>query len=146
MTVTSADVLLNDQEVNLLADLFLGRFGFDKRTLSYRLLRNSVILLSHGAWKADEAYSLVAAAADVTPEQVKSELDRAISSLKAPLHETFNAYYAPPPISGEVRGANVRMPEFGRTDDKLGFLGTVFMYLVLTNYNKYEYIDYRPSK
>lgn len=146
MTITSADVLLNDQEINMLADLFLGRYGFDKCALSYRLLRNAVILFSHGAWRADEVYSLVADTADIPPEQVKSELERAISTLKTPMHETYNTYYAPPPISGEVRGANVRMPEFGRLDDKLGFLGTVFMYLILTNYNKYEYVDYRPSK
>ncbi len=145
MIIDKADALLNDQEINLLADLFLARYGFDKTSLRYRLIRNAVILCSHGAWRIDEVYALVAAAADIPTEQAATEIRRTFSTIKPP-SETFNMYYAPPPIEGELRGANITMPSFGRGDDIVEFLGTVFMYLILTNYNNYEYIDYKPQK
>lgn len=146
MIVTKADILLNDQEINLLADLFLARYGFDGGSTSYRLIKNSIILISHGAWGIDEVYELVAQAADMSTETVTSEIHRAIGKLKTPMHRTYNEHYAPPLIEYELRGENINMPEFGKLDDMLVFLGTTFMYLVLTNYNKYEYIDYQPKK
>ena len=146
MIITKADILLNDQEINMLADLFLGRYGFDKQSVSYRLIRNAVILFSHGAWNRDEVFTLVAEAADLSVEAVTDEITRAVSALKMPMHETYNTWYAPPPIKCEVRGENIKMPPFGKIDDALEFLGTAFLYLILTNYDKYEFIDYRPEK
>ncbi|MCH5351069.1 MAG: hypothetical protein J1F39_03770 [Clostridiales bacterium] len=146
MTITKADILLNDQEINLLADLFLARYGFDRASLSYRLIRNTVILISHGAWDIQEVHELVARCADIEIERAIAEIQSAVKSLKTPMHETYNTYYAPPPIEYELRGESIKMPEFGKVDDTLQFLGTAFLYLILTNYNKYEYIDYQPEK
>lgn len=146
MTITKVDTLLNDQEINLLADLFLARYGFDKTALPYRLIRNAVILISHGAWTEQEVYELIAKCADIETEQAISLICKAVRALKTPMHETYNAYYAPPPIEYELRGESIKMPEFGKVGDMLNFLGTTFLYLILTNYNKYEYIDYQPEK
>lgn len=145
MIVKNADILLNDQEINLLADVFLSRYGFDKSSTAYRFIKNAVILFSHGVWTKEQVYALVAKSADVDGDRVTAEIQRAVSSLKKPMHETYNAVYAPPPIEYEKRGDNIKMRDYGKADDALEFLGTAFLYLILTNYNKYEYIDYRPE-
>lgn len=137
----TVDQLLNDAEINYLADLFLAHLRADKATRGYRLLRNAVILYSHGAWQIDRVYSLIAACADISELEAKSEIARTINGLETPPHEAFNRVYAPPDIPYDNRPIKITMPEELDPNQTIEFLGVVFSYLIVTNYPKYEYLE-----
>lgn len=137
----STDALLNDAEINYLADLFLAHLDADKSTRDYRLLRNAVILYSHGAWTIDKVYDIVGAAAELSASETKSSISRLLDGRKEPAYKTFNRTYAPPDIPHDTRRLKITMSDRADTDYVVSFLGYTFLYLVITNYNKYEYVN-----
>ncbi|MCM1367503.1 MAG: hypothetical protein NC184_01650 [Roseburia sp.] len=141
MTITSIEQLLNDQEINYLADLFLARFGLSRCSRRYRYFKNAVILFSHDFIDRDEAYNRLARCADMTPDAFKKELDAAISQMPAPVSEIFNRTFDPPSVPYQKPHKNITMTE-SDTDDALIFLGIAFLYIISTNYPKYEAVRY----
>ncbi len=79
----SPDKLLNDAEINFLADLFLAHLGADKSTRDYRLLRNAVVLYSHGAWTIDKTYALVGNCAELTADETRKRIKRLLDRARA---------------------------------------------------------------
>ncbi len=141
MIVRQIEQLLNDQEVNYIADLYLSCFGFDMSSKRYRLFRNAVILFSHDAFKPKQIYEFLGELVGKSAAYAENELQSAIYSLDHPIYETFNDCY------GKTEG-NQRRPRMEKRFDAsyvLGFLGVTLMYIILTDYNRlYEYIDYKP--
>lgn len=140
MTIPRVDTLLNDQEINYLADLFLSCFDLDRSTRGYRYFKNAVILFSRGAWLPHEIYDYVAQTADTTRYDVRAVLKAALDGMSAPAYELFNAAYAPPPVQCEETVRRIEMGEHLDLDRTLSFLGSVFLYLIMTNYPKYSYV------
>ncbi len=140
MTIKRIDPLINDQEINLLADLFLSDYGFDTSSREYRRIKNAVILLSHGVWKPKEVYSLIAECEGVSKTVVSRSISKTIYGLQDPIDVTFNEKYGSP-----EDGINVTMSDDPSIGYILGFLGSVFLYIVLSHYNNYEYIKYEPE-
>ncbi len=137
----SPDKLLNDAEINFLADLFLAHLGADKSTRDYRLLRNAVILYSHGAWTIGKTYELVGSCAELSANETRKRIKRLLDGLAAPAHETFNRAYAPPAAPYETHTLKIAMSDKADVDYVVSFFGYAFLYLVVTNYNKYEYLN-----
>lgn len=137
----SPDKLLNDAEINVLADLFLHFLNADRASRDYRLLRNAVILYSHGAWTVDKVYALVGECAELSASDVKRRIGLLLDGSSAPACESFNRTYAPPDIPYDTRRLKVNMSDRADTDYIVSFLGYTFLYLVLTNYDKYDHID-----
>lgn len=146
MTIPKVDPLLNDQEINYLADLFLSCFKLDRSTVGYRHLRNAVILFSHGAWLPHEIFGFISQTADTDKANIRAELKATLDSLEAPAYEMFNAAYAPPPVQCEETVRRIEMEDDLDLDRTLCFLGTVFLYLIMTNYPKYEYVVIEENK
>ena len=76
------DVLINDVELNMLADLFLARYGFDTSSAQYRQLRNAIVAFSHGTslTVADILY-LIADCDGVSFNSLVSGLENALRKL-----------------------------------------------------------------
>lgn len=142
MKIDRIDTLLNDQEINYLADLFLARYGLSRGTRRYRYFKNAVILFSHDFLSHDEAYRLLAECADMELSQFKDELRSAVSQLDTPIYETFNRTFNPPPLPYEKPHKDISMSASDDPDYILTFLGITFLYLIVSNYPKYEYISY----
>lgn len=141
MTVSCIDKLLNDQEINYLADLFLARYGLFRGSKRYRYFKNAVILLSHDIFDRDEAYCMLARCENITAEQLKSELAAAVSQMPIPISEVFNKVYNPPPVAYQKPHKNITMTE-NDVDGVLTFLGIAFLYVITSNYPKYEFFRY----
>lgn len=139
MVIDKADALLNDAEINYLADLFLVHYGFDRSSLGYRYFRNAVILASHGVMSVAEAYPLLAACADTDVGTYVGVMSAAVAELPKPVASVFNAVFAPNDAPFE-RCEHIVMRERTDLGYIISFLGAAFMYLILSNYPKYEYV------
>lgn len=146
MTVTRVDPLLNDPEINFLADVFLACYRMDRGTRRYRLFRNAVLLFSHDLRPHDSIYAMLAQTAAISVDDVLSELRAAVDGLPKPLHEMFNRAFNPPLLPYEIRPFNVEMTRSDELDYVLSFLGTTFLYIIVTNYPKYEYVELVPEQ
>lgn len=127
------DALLNDAELNLLADLFLARFGFDVASAQYRQFRNAVVMFSYGtSLTVDEILRLIADCDGISHGALVRGLEAALRKLPRPVCEAYNARYAPPAANDR----RIRMKL--RLDLKytISFLGTVFLYLTNVNYKR----------
>lgn len=134
MIIETLDPLVNDAEINFLCDLFLANLGFDRTSKHYRHFRNAVVVSSHGFIKPAEIYTRLAECARIDRAEYMKHLRSALSSLPVPVHEAYNAAYV---VGGEKRSPVMRE---GNIDNTITFLGTVFMYIVVSNYPKYELI------
>lgn len=126
------DSLLNDQEANYLADLFLARYEI-KSAKRYRYFKNAVLAFSRGKWDPDDIFDMLAKTANVTTDRLQQELHATIAELPEPVHETFNRYYAP----------NTALPHVRMSDKKtlnyiFGFLGYTFLTIIVYNYPIYN--------
>ena len=133
------DKLLNDQCVNHLADLFLARYRI-KSVKRYRLVRNAVILLSHGLGTVKEVTELLASSLGTSYEKLYCELIVAVTDLPEPVYKTFNDHYCYPRFEGETRPNNIEMRPSSDPDYILSFLGGVFLYVIVTNYPMYDFV------
>ena len=143
MVIDKIDSLLNDSEINFLADLFLAHYGFDRGSLGYRYFRNAVILASRGLMKTSEAYPLLARCADTDVQTFLAVLTDAVRALPSPIHQVFNTVYSPSPDAPTV--SRITMKNTRDVGYIISFLGTAFLYLVLTDYPKYDFISLIPS-
>lgn len=127
------DVLINDVELNMLADLFLARYGFDTSSAQYRQLRNAIVAFSHGTslTVADILYH-IADCDGVSYNSLVSGLENALRKLPRHVFQTYNDVYAPPSSDGR----RVRMKPRGDLKYIIAFLGTVFMYLTDVNHKR----------
>lgn len=127
------DSLLNNQEANYLADLFLARYEI-KSAKRYRYFKNAVLAFSRGKWDADEIFHMLAKAADMPTEQMQAELRATIKDLPEPVYKTFNRYYAKenddPP--------HIRMGTGKTINYIFGFLGYAFLTIIISNYPIYN--------
>lgn len=128
------DPFLNDAEINYLADLFLSCFPFDRGSRGYRYFKNAVVLSSRGLYSYSDMLPRLAACAGVDVAEYSAELTSAISALPAPPHELFNSYYSDDLTSGRDV---VRMPMSDTPDRIVSFLGTAFLYILVSYYPKY---------
>lgn len=135
---TNIDSLLNDSEINIIADLFLACFEFDRGTQSYRTFKNTVILMSRGIWSLEEVYRLLSECCDKTAQTVKRDVINIIRSTERPMHELFNNAYAPKDAPFDRHPLSVTMSDSPDPEYVVGFLGTVLLYLIITNYPKYD--------
>ena len=140
-TIMSAiiDKLLNDQQVNYLADLFLARYDI-KPAKRYRYVKNAVILLSHGLGSLEEVIRLLADSSGIEYEKMYCELIVAVTGLPEPIYKTFNEHYCYPRFPGETRPDNIEMRPSSDPDYILSFLSGVFLYIIVTNYPLYDYV------
>lgn len=131
MTIGRIDALLNDAEINYLCDLFLSNLGFDRTSPDYRHFRNAVILASHGILKPAEMFTCLAECAAIARDDYMKKLDSALDKLPVPIYDAYNAVY----MTFDDR----RYPVMRKTDvnGTVVFLGTVFMYIVVSYYPKY---------
>lgn len=143
MVIDKIDSLLNDAEINYLADLFLSHYGFDRSSTGYRYFRNAVILASHGLMKTSAAYPLLARCADVDVETFLAVLSDAVRSLPAPVYEIFNTVYSPSPDAPML--SRITMKKSRDLGYTISFLGTAFLYLILSNYPKYDFVSLLPD-
>lgn len=134
MIIEKLDPLLNDSEINYLCDLFLSNLGFDRTSKHYRYFRNAVIVASRGFIKPADIYTRLADCAGIERAEFMKHLRSALAALPVPIHEAYNSAYV---VDGEARSP-VMQP--GNIDNTIVFLGTVFMYIVVSNYPKYELI------
>lgn len=132
--------LLNDVEINLLADIYLARYGFDVTTKAYRRFKNTLIIFSHDFADIAVELSEVAALDGMTAEELTAELKSTVAALPRPLHETFNKYYGTKIFDRDV--AHVTMPDNLSVIDGISFLAGVFLTIILHNYNKYDRFEY----
>lgn len=138
MVIDKLDELLNDSEINYLCDLFLANLGFDRTSKHYRYFRNAVIISSHGFMKPADIYTALAECANIERADFMKHLRSALAALPVPIHEAYNAAY----VSDGGRAPVMRS---GNIDSTIVFLGTVFMYAIVSNYPKYELIVYNNS-
>lgn len=135
------DSLLNNQEANYLADLFLARYEI-KSAKRYRYFKNAVLAFSRGKWDADEIFHMLAKAADMPTEQMQTELRAAIKDLPEPVYKTFNRYYAND--RAEVYSdrpddpPHIRMGTSKTLNYIFGFLGYAFLTIIISNYPIYN--------
>lgn len=128
----TAAELLNDAEINYLADLYLARFYLDRRDRDYRRLRNAVILTSKGLYDFNDICSAIAETEQKTSRTVADGIKRAIGKMPRPAHILFNEAFA----QSEVMSATaLTMPPHKDPADVVSFLGTAFLYIRLVNYN-----------
>lgn len=122
--------LLNDSEINVLADLYLACFGLDRGSLSYRRLRNALLLVPHSANGLTEVCKMLSLVEETTAADIEADLIGTIRKLNPPPDVTFNAHYT---LEYKI---GIRMPEKLKPSDVIMFLGTAFLYLINTNYSK----------
>ena len=131
--------LLNDREIDFLADLFLARYGFETTGKSYRRVKNAMIALSHDFADVETELAEVARTDGITVSALVNDIERTISALPRPMHEVFNAHYS---ATDPTSATHVTMPENLSALDSLKFLAAVFLTIVTINYSKYEYFEY----
>jgi len=142
MRITRIDPLLNDPEINFLADVFLTACGFDRTVRGYRLFRNAVVLFSHGLFPPDKAFGLLAECAGMPRGEYIKELETVLDDLPEPVHIAFNRAFVPEPEPFARSSDHITMDDDPNTEYIVTFLGTVFLYIVITNYPKYSYISF----
>ncbi len=135
MKLDRIDPLVNDSEINYLADLFLTCFEFDRSTQKYRLFRNAVVVAAYGTVSFGEALPLLAKCACVDEQYYCEQLRSLVSESERPLYSMFNETYSPS-IPYAPHTAGVTMAESNDVEYIVSFLGATFMYLLLTNYDK----------
>ncbi len=137
MTINKIDALLNDAEINYICDLFLFNLGFDRTSSDYRHFRNAVILASHGILKPSDMFTRLAECADIDRSDYMKKLNSVLTNLPVPVYEAYNAVYA----TFDDR----RYPVMSKSDinGTVVFLGTVFMYIVVSYYPKYGRVIFR---
>ncbi|MCH5161911.1 MAG: hypothetical protein J1G38_00280 [Clostridiales bacterium] len=131
MIIDKIDKLLNDAEINYLCDLFLANLGFDRVSPHYRHFRNAVILASRGFLRPAEMYTLLAECAGIDRAEYVKHLKSALATLPVPVHDAYNSAYA------SESGLDTPIMREGDLDSAVLFLGTVFMYIIVSNYPKY---------
>ena len=133
MVISKIDPLINDGEINYLADLFLACFRFERSTFGYRCFKNAVVLFSRGL-PLGEMYERLAECAGTDRVTFMRELKCAVDSLDEPMADTFNRTYA------QADELCITMRPDNTVNYVIPFLGTAFLYLIIRNYNKYEYV------
>ncbi len=139
MVIDKIDSLLNDAEINYLADLFLAHYGFDRGSLGYRYFRNAVVFASHGLMPMSEAYPLLARCADADVETFLAVITDAVRALPSPVHDVFNTVFAPAPDA--PKASHITMRNSRDIGYIISFLGTAFLYVILSDYPKYGFIS-----
>ena len=134
MTIDKIDKLLNDAEINYVCDLFLANLGFTRVSPHYRHFRNAVILASHGFLRPAEMYTQLAECADLDRADYIKHLKSALAELPVPVHEAYNNAYS------TESGRNTPVMPVGNLDTTILFLGTVFLYIVVSYYPKYSLV------
>ncbi len=142
MKISRIDPLLNDPEINYLADIFLAACGFDRTVRGYRLFRNAIVLFSHGLFPPDKAFKLLAECADMPYDEYIKELETVLDDLPEPVHIAFNSAFVPEPNPFARSSDHITMDDNSDPKYIVTFLGTVFLYIVVTNYQKYGYVSF----
>ncbi len=117
---------LNDTLLRRLADLFLYRLDIDKSSTSYKRLRGAVILISRGVPDVAGACEIIARSENTSTANVLTDLRRTVDDLDPAIDETFNKYYSPDDLF---------MPHSKKPDDVIAFLGTIFLYILESNFD-----------
>ena len=132
--------LINDVEINFLADLFLARYGFDTTAKCYRRFKNTLIILSHDFADTETELKAVAGLDGMTASALISDLENTVAALPRPMHETFNKYYGAKIHDSD--DAHITMPDNLSVMESIKFLAAVFLTIIICNYPKYEYFEY----
>ena len=132
--------LLNDVEINLLADIYLARYGFDVATKQYRHFKNTMIIFSYGFADAEIGLNEAARLDGMTAGALTAELEETVAALPRPLYETFNKYYGLKLFSND--DAHITRPDDLSVIDSISFLAGVFLTVLLHNYRKFEPLEY----
>lgn len=128
---------LNDAEINLLADMFLSCFELDRTTPGYRRLRNAVILVSRGVNGAENAYNIIADIEKVDAKYIAADVRDTINGLPRPAEQIFDDGYG----VSQAKTLTLKMPHYEKPDDVVLFLGTLFLYIISSDYGgKYGYL------
>lgn len=127
--------LLNNTTLDRLADIYLDFLGQDKQSLTYRRLKNAVILFATVGGDMGSVCIWLAETDTVPAEHIRADIAAAIDV--ETIHDVFNAAYC----DGQSVGF---MPRFKNPDDCIAFLGITLLYILETNYPEYrtEIIDY----
>lgn len=129
MTMNNADIspLLNDQIVNRLADVFLDFIGATKNSITYRRLKNAVILSAFKYDDMHEVYAELEKIDTISAVEIEQDVTALIENLPEPIEDMFNRAYCPESEFGF-------MPHHKTTNDKVAFLGKTLLYILETNY------------
>ena len=130
--------LLNNPTLNRFADLFLDFLELNKCSLTYRRLKNAVILFATVGGDMESVCAVLSQTDEITPEQIHADIVAAIDH--ETIHNVFNAAYC----DGQSVGF---MPHYKNPDDCIAFLGITFLYILETNYPEYraEIMNYKNS-
>lgn len=118
--------LLNNPEVDRLADLYLAFLNLDRNSLSYRRLKNAVIL----SLKLDNMQVVYAELGKIdacTAAEIAQDIATTVNSLPKPIEQMFNETYCAEAEMGF-------MPHHKTVDNMVAFLGKTLLYILETNY------------
>ncbi len=143
MVIQKIDPLLNDAEINYLCDLFLSSLGFDMRSRHYRYFRNAVIVASHDIFRPRAIYAALAECAGTDRAAVADHIKTALRELPTPVADAYNSAFVARNSDGTCITPVMR--DGLGPDGTIAFLGTVFLYIVVSYYPKYSFVVYRPN-
>lgn len=127
MTNNDMSLLLNDQIINRLTDIYLDFIGAQRNSLPYRRLKNAVILSAFKYDNMQEVYAELEKIEDISAGEIEREVTGLIENLTKPIEDLFNNAYCSEAHCGF-------MPRHKTTNDKVAFLGKTLLYILETNY------------
>lgn len=119
--------LINDQAINRLTDIYLDFLGAQRNSLSYRRLKNAVILSAFKYDNMHEVYAELEKIDTVPAAEIERDIAALIESLPEPIEDMFNNAYS-------KEAENGFMPHHKTTDNIVAFLGKTLLYILETNY------------
>ncbi|MDE6401025.1 MAG: hypothetical protein K2L54_00255 [Clostridiales bacterium] len=139
ITTEKAAELLNDAEINYLADIYLACYGLNRSDRSYRRFKNAVVLVSSGVTDYGKVCRAIAELEQKSEKAVADGIGKTVNSLPRPAYKIFNETYSQPRshASDNQTIQTLTMPPYEKPADVVLFLGTAFLYIRLINYNKF---------
>ena len=132
MNAREISTLLNDGEINKIADLFLAACGFNTAAQGYRLVRNTVLLLPY--CEDGEVYYMLSALVEQDPEVVCERVENAVRAI-GDIRKNFNARFKDDLFSFDNARKSLEMPETETITEQLAYLSAVLSYIIRTNYH-----------
>lgn len=127
MTINDISPLLNDQAINRLTDIFLDFLGKERNSLTYRRLKNAVILCAFKYDDMREVYAELEKIDTVSAAEIERDITALVEGLPEPIEDVFNRAYC-------AEAENGFMPRHKTANDKIAFLGKTLLYILESNY------------
>lgn len=126
---------ISNPEAQILADLFLAPYKFDRKNEGYKCFKTAMLIAAHGYVFTTEIYDLGAACLDMDTDTFVLLAANAVKSLKEPIADTFNRTF----FLDEPNRVFLRMRSGISMCDDLHFLGVCFYLNAHKNYPEIYY-------